>query len=135
MTDHSQDGLSGHEFESLTTDDQFRKSVTQQFAAMNLRQSAQDVEIANVKISVAENTSITRQIAEDTKAMREAWADGVAMKRFFCRMAEAWTFILRKVFIPFVLPLTILWTLVRIVNHEALPDWANAAIKLIVAVL
>lgn len=131
MTDHPKDGLSGHEFESLTTDDQFRKSVTQQFAAMNLRQSAQDVEIANVKVSVAENTSITKQIAEDTKAMREAWADGVAMKRFFCRLAQAWEFMLKKVMVPVLITAAMYILFRTIFWHDAVPAWFASAVKLL----
>ena len=52
-----------------------------------------------------------------------------------CRLAAAWRFLLRQVFIPVVLPLAGLWTLIRIVHHDTLPDWMTAAIKLILAVL
>lgn len=124
MSDHSPDGFPGHEFESLTTDDEFRKNVTHQFIAMNIRLSNQDTVIETTATAV-------RQIAEDTKAMRDAWNDGVAVKRFFCRMADAWTFILHKVFLPVVLPITIIWSLFRLANHEALPDFVTAGIKLL----
>ncbi len=67
--------------------------------------------------------------------MRDAWNHGVAVKRIFCRLAEAWTFLLKKVFVPVVLPIVILWSLARVMNHEALPEWINACIKLVMAVL
>ncbi len=126
MNEQDRAGISEDELESLTTDDKRWKDVGKQFAAMNLRLSNQDVVIDSTAAAV-------RQIAEDTKAMRDAWNDGVAVKRFFCRLAEAWTFLLRKVFIPVVLPMVCLWALARIVNHESLPDWMSAAVKLIMA--
>jgi hypothetical protein len=124
MTDHHQSGISEHELESLTTEDARWKDVATQFAAVNLRLSNQDVVIDSTAAAV-------RQIAEDTSAMRAAWNDGVAVKRFFCRMAEAWTFMLKKVFLPVVLPLVLIWALFRLANHEALPEWISAAIKLL----
>jgi len=60
---------------------------------------------------------------------------GVKTVRFFCRLAESWTFLLKKVFIPVVLPVGAMWTVFRVVNHETLPDWIAAIIKLILAVL
>lgn len=120
-------GLNTDELSSLTTEDEWRKDVNRQFAAMNLRLSNQDVLIDST------NTAV-RQIAEDTAAMRAAWNDGVAVKRFFCRMAEAWSFILHKVFLRFALPLIGIWAVVRIANHETLPDWITAGIKLVNAV-
>ena len=44
-------------------------------------------------------------------------------------------FLLKKVFIPVVLPVGAMWTVFRVVNHETLPDWIAAIIKLILAVL
>ncbi|MFM0155706.1 hypothetical protein [Paraburkholderia sediminicola] len=128
MNEQDRAGISEDELASLTTDDKRWKDVGKQFAAMNLRLSNQDVVIDSTAAAV-------RQIAEDTKVMRDAWNDGVAVKRFFCRLAEAWTFLLRKVFIPVVLPMVGLWAIARIVNHEALPDWINACIKLVLAIL
>ena len=131
MTDHLPPGISEHEIEALTTDDKRWNWVTTQLGALNLRQSAQDVEISNVKISVAENTSITRQIAEDTKAMREAWADGVAMKRFFCRLAQAWEFMLKKVMVPGLITAAMYIVFRAIFWHDAVPTWFSAAVKLL----
>lgn len=75
------------------------------------------------------------KVVNGTESIVSMWDGGVKTVRFFCRLAESWTFLLRKVFIPVVLPLAGLWTLIRIVHHEALPDWVNAAIKLVVAIL
>ncbi|MDR5729327.1 MAG: hypothetical protein RB191_18075 [Terriglobia bacterium] len=128
MSDQEQPGISEQEITTLTTDDKRWKDVANQFAAVNLRLSNQDVVIDSTATAV-------RQIAEDTKAMRDAWNDGVAVKRIFCRLAEAWAFLLKKVFVPVVLPLIFLWSLARVMNHEPLPDFINACIKLVMAVL
>jgi hypothetical protein len=74
-------------------------------------------------------------VVDGTDSIVGMWNGGVKTVRFFCRLAEAWTFLLKKVFIPVVLPLAGLWTLTRIVRHEALPDWISAGIKLILAIL
>lgn len=129
MIDH--DGISDSEIEALTTEDKRWNWVLNQLRALNLRQSTQDVELANVKGSVAENTNITKQIAEDTKAMREAWADGVATKRFFCRLADAWNFMLKRVCIPVGISLAV-WAVGRAIFYGApIPEWLSAVLKLL----
>lgn len=124
-------GLSDEEFQSLTREDQWKHSVDKQFQALNIRQSSQDVEIDNVKRDVAENTRLTRQIADDTSAMREAWADGVATKRFFCRLATAWEFLVKKVAIPGLVTALVIAILKFILFGTAMPDWASVVFKLL----
>jgi hypothetical protein len=85
--------------------------------------------------AIQENTTLTKTVAEDTAFIRSILGDVAAGARLMCRLAAAWKFLLRQVFIPVVLPLTGLWTLARIVRHEALPDWISAGIKLILAIL
>lgn len=75
------------------------------------------------------------KVVRGTDSIVGMWDGGVKTVRFFCRLAESWTFLLRKVFIPVVLPIAGMWTLIRVVHHESLPDWVNAAIKLIMAIL
>ncbi len=129
MTDY--DGISDSEIEALTTEDKRWNWVLNQLRALNLRQSTQDVELATVKGSVAENTNITKQIAEDTKAMREAWADGVATKRFFCRLAQGWDFMLKRVCVPVGITLVV-WAVGRAIFSSApLPDWVGMLLKLL----
>jgi hypothetical protein len=74
-------------------------------------------------------------VVNGTDSIVGMWNGGVKTVRFFCRLAESWTFLLKKVFLPVVLPLAGIWALVRIVNHEALPDWVNAFIKLVLVTL
>lgn len=74
-------------------------------------------------------------VVTGTDSIVGMWSGGVKTVRFFCRLAESWTFLLRKVFIPVVLPLVFIWTIFRVANHQSLPDWVSAGIKLILAVL
>lgn len=72
-------------------------------------------------------------VVTGTDSIVGMWNGGVKTVRLFCRLAESWTFLLRKVFIPVVLPIAGMLTLTRVVHHEALPDWLTAGIKLILA--
>ncbi|MFL9904675.1 hypothetical protein PQR71_42220 [Paraburkholderia fungorum] len=74
-------------------------------------------------------------VVTGTDSIVGMWSGGVKTVRFFCRLAESWTFLLRKVFIPVVLPLVGIWALFRIANHQSLPDSIIAGIKLILATL
>lgn len=85
--------------------------------------------------AIQENTTLTKAVAEDTAFIRSILGDVAAGARLMCRLAAAWRFLLRQVFIPFVLPLAGLWTLYRIFHHQALPDWVTAGLKLVLAVL
>lgn len=104
MTDQEQSGISEGELESLTTDDKRWKDVANQFAAVNLRLSSQDVVISGQGTKIDALATVIGKISEDTGAMRAAWNEGVATKRFFCRLAEAWKFLYRQMFIPLVVP-------------------------------
>ena len=99
----------------------FRRAVVERFNAQG--------------VAIEENTTLTKAVAEDTAFIRSILGDVAAGARLMCRLAAAWRFLLRQVFIPVVLPLAALWTLIRIVHHDTLPDWMTAAIKLILAVL
>ncbi|HEY1998794.1 hypothetical protein [Paraburkholderia sp.] len=100
---------------------EFRRAVVERFNAQGA--------------AIEENTTLTKTVAEDTAFIRSILGDVAAGARLMCRLAAAWRFLLRQVFIPVVLPLAGLWTLVRIVHHEALPEWVSAGIKLIVTIL
>jgi hypothetical protein len=129
MNDHDSTGISESEIEALTTEDKRWNWVLKQLHALNLRQSTQDVELATVKGSVAENTAITKQIAEDTAAMREAWADGVATKRFFCRLAQGWDFLLKKICVPIGIT-CVVWVIGRAMfSNSPIPSWATTLFK------
>jgi hypothetical protein len=70
MSEHQQPGISEDELESLTTDDMRWKNVAQQFAAINLRMSGQD-------LAIEENTKLTKQVAASTLQVAESTAEMV----------------------------------------------------------
>jgi hypothetical protein len=131
MTDQEQPGLSEGELESLTTDDKRWKDVAKQFAAVNLRLSSQDVVIDGQGVKIDALTTVIEKISEDTGAMRAAWNEGVATKRFFCRLAQGWEFMLKKVCIPLGITL-IVWAVGRAILYGSpIPDWLGALIKIL----
>lgn len=85
--------------------------------------------------TMAELAGKLDKVVTGTDSIVGMWSGGVKTVRFFCRLAESWTFLLKKVFLPVVLPLAGLWALVRIVHHQTLPDVFSAVIKLISAFL
>ena len=98
-------------------DEQFRLHVVE-------RLNAQDE-------AIQENTALTRNVAADTAFMREAWKDGIATVRFFCRLAAAWRFILRQVVVPVGLPGVFLYALWYYAHYNAVPQWIAEMYKLI----
>lgn len=98
-------------------EDEFRTYVVQRFEAQGAE--------------IAENTAVTRQVAADTAFMREAWKDGIATVRFFCRVAAAWRFLLRQVVVPVGLPAVFIYALVYYASHGQVPSFAAEFYKLI----
>jgi hypothetical protein len=131
MSNHEPAGISAHEIETLTTEEAFRKSVVDQFAAVNLRLSTQDIAIA----SIAKQGDSTDQkldvLLTKTSTMVDAWADGVEIKRMFCRLARVWEFLLKKVALPGLVT-AVVYVLIRAIFwHGAIPEWFAAAVKLL----
>jgi len=129
MTDQEQPGISEGELESLTTDDKRWKDVANQFAAVNLRLSSQDVVINGQGTKIDALTTVIEKISEDTGAMRAAWNEGVATKRFFCRLAEAWKFLYRQMFIPLVVPGVFIYAAGFYAVNGRFPLWVIAVFK------
>lgn len=102
-------------------EDEFRTYVVQRFEAQGAE--------------IAENTAVTRQVAADTAFMREAWKDGIATVRFFCRVAAAWRFLLRQFIVPLGLPGVFIYALIYYSGHGSMPPWVESAYKLIKVLL
>ncbi|MEI7296578.1 hypothetical protein WCQ02_30930 [Paraburkholderia tropica] len=81
--------------------------------------------------AIKENTDLTKSIAEDTAFMRDAWKDGIATVRFFCRLAAAWRFLLKHVAIPVGIPGLLIYALIYYADHGVMPSWVESAFKLI----
>lgn len=81
--------------------------------------------------AITENTEVTKQVAADTAFMREAWKDGIATVRFFCRLAAAWRFLLRQVVVPVGLPSVFLYSLWYYAHFGEVPPIASELWKLL----
>lgn len=92
----------------------------------HLRQ--QDDKIEAIAIAVA-------RIDANTSSIIETWNEGAKAVRFFCRVADAWRFLLRQVAIPVVLPGVGLYALWHYAHYHAFPVWLSDVYKLLLAIL
>lgn len=153
MNERDQPHMNEGELESLTTDDQFRKDVARKFQSLDLRLSSQDVAIEQVKESVkadvaavkvdvaslrnevSQNTDLTLRIERNTSAMLSMWEDGAAAKRVFCRLADAWRFLLKQVMLPFGVPILSLYGFWYYTTYHEFPAWISAVFKVFMAIV
>lgn len=96
---------------------EFRRHVVDRF-------NAQDA-------AIGENTALTKQVADDTRFIRETWKEGVTAVRFFCRLAEAWRFFVRSMMLPVGLPALGVWVLIYYAMYGTVPSWLGAVLKLL----
>ncbi|WP_434663420.1 hypothetical protein P5W99_24320 [Paraburkholderia sp. A3BS-1L] len=88
----------------------------------------QDGEIETIKAIVA-------RIDQNTSSIVETWNDGARAVRFFCRLAQAWRFLLRQVAIPVVIPLFAAYAGLYYAAHGHFPPWLADTVKLILAIV
>jgi hypothetical protein len=77
-------------------------------------------------------------VVTGTDSIVTMWSGGVRAARFFCRLAEAWTFLLKKVFFPigtFGIVLLILVAAFYYHEYGRFPVWITDAFKLLIAIL
>lgn len=104
-------------------DENFRKEVLTLFAEINHRLSSQD-------IAIAQNTALTMQHSAETKSLREFMVDGANAAKFFCRLANAWRFMLRWIIFPTAVPLIAIYALMYYSVHGVFPDWLLTIFRL-----
>jgi hypothetical protein len=78
------------------------------------------------------------KVMQSTDDVVSMWNGGVKAVRFFCRLAEAWTFLLKKVLFPIGTFAVIVLLLIAFISyHEQghFPVWLADAFKLVLAVL
>jgi hypothetical protein len=88
----------------------------------------QDDKIEAIAIAVA-------RIDTNTSSIIETWNEGAKAVRFFCRVADAWRFLLRQVAIPVVLPGIGLYAIWHYAHYHAFPSWLSDVYKLLLAIL
>lgn len=111
--------------------------MTEQHRVAELEKRVDSVEqcMSAMRTELTENTATTRMIANDTAFIRATWAEGVTVVRFGCRLAAAWRFLLRQVFVPVVLPIGILYGLWCIHDGRPVPAPLGEIFHLLAAVL
>ncbi|MBB3258242.1 hypothetical protein F4827_003110 [Paraburkholderia bannensis] len=111
--------------------------MTDQHRIAELEKRVDSIEqcMSAMRTDLTDNTSTTKKIADDTAFIRATWAEGVAVVRLGCRLAAAWRFMLRQVFIPVVLPLGVLYGLWCIHEGRAVPAPLGEVFHLLAAVL
>lgn len=123
--------ISETEIDLLTSDAKFHDAVAKQFAAVNLRLSTQDVAIDALSKQGGETAQKLDVLLTQTGAIVEAWKDGAEVKRFFCRLAKVWEFMLKRVAIPGIATIVVLIIIRAIFWHVDVPSWFMAAVKLL----
>ncbi|KVX33384.1 hypothetical protein WT32_02245 [Burkholderia anthina] len=84
----------------------------------------QDEKIDSIVASVS-------KIQTNTQSMVDTWEGGARVVRALCRLADAWRFLVRHVAGPTIAFGTVGVIVFRYMRHEAIPDWANAVVKLL----
>jgi len=102
-------------------DQEFRRAVVERF-------NSQDT-------AIAENTTLTRVVAEDTAFIRSILGDVAAGARLMCRLAAAWRFFLKQMFMPIGLPLLALYGFWYYSEFHRFPAWLADCFKFLMAVL
>ncbi|WP_257744611.1 hypothetical protein [Burkholderia glumae] len=72
------------------------------------------------------------KIETNTQSMVDTWEGGARVVRTMCRLAEAWRFVVRHVALPVVGGGTAGVILLRYVQHEPIPEWAHAVLKMLI---
>jgi hypothetical protein len=88
--------------------------------------------------TMADMASKLDKVVTGTDSIVTMWSGGVKAARFFCRLAEAWTFLLKKVFFPigtFGIVLLILVAAFYYHEYGRFPVWITDAFKLLIAIL
>ena len=75
------------------------------------------------------------KVIKGTEDVVSMWNGGVKAARFFCRLAEAWRFLIRQVAIPVVLPGVGFYALWYYAHYGRFPMWISDVYKLLVAML
>ena len=71
------------------------------------------------------------KVAKGTEDVVAMWNGGVKAVRFFCRLAEAWRFIIRQMALPIGAFFFLVYGLVYLFSNGHFPLWFGELIKLI----
>jgi hypothetical protein len=75
------------------------------------------------------------KVVKGTDSIVVMWNGGVQAVQLFCRLADAWRFLMKQVFLPFGLPVMGLYGLWYYTEFHRFPPWLADAFKFLMAVL
>lgn len=88
--------------------------------------------------TMAELAGKLDKVVQGTEDVISMWNGGVKAVQFFCRLAQAWTFLLKKVLVPvgtFVIAVLVLVAIISYREQGHFPTWLADAFKLVLAVI
>ena len=74
------------------------------------------------------------KISQDTDDVISMWNVGVKAVRVFCRLADAWRFVMRQVVLPFGIPFVGLYALWCFETGHKFPEWLTTVFHALSAV-
>ena len=124
--------------ERLNGNDERLKRGDERFAEVAEALSSITTHLKQQDAALAQMGAKLDAVVKGTEDVVSMWSGGVAAVRFFCRCAEAWTFLLKKVLFPvgtFVVIVLFLIAIISYREHGQFPSWLADALKLVLAVL
>ncbi len=117
--------------ERLKRGDERFDEVTEALSRITIHLQSQDATMAGMAAKLD-------KVVQGTDDVVSMWNGGVKAVRFFCRMAEAWTFLLKRVLFPIGTFSVIVLLLIAFISYRTeghFPAWLADAFKLALAVL
>lgn len=114
--------------ERLERGDQRFAEVTEALAQITTHLQKQDTKMDCLETKID-------KVIKGTEDVVLMWNGGVKAVRFFCRMAEAWKFVLKQVFLPIGLPVLALYGLWYYTEYHRFPTYLADCFKFLMAVL
>ena len=104
----------------------------QDLAAIHKRLDEGESRMVTLESAVAENTALTRQIADNTAGFVSFQGDLEKGARLFCRIIKGMQFVLKDVVEPYWKPALVVFCAVYLVTHDgALPRWVANIISMV----
>lgn len=101
----------------------------QDLAAIHQRLNEGDIRMEKLEGAVKENTTLTRQIADNTAGFVNFQNDLESGARFFCRLVKGIQFILKDVVEPYWKPALVVFCALYLLTHDgALPRWVSGIV-------
>lgn len=114
--------------ERLQRGDERFNEVTDALSRITTHLQSQDATMAGLESKID-------KVIQGTEDVVSMWNGGVTAVRLFCRLAEAWKFLLRQVAVPVGLPAIGSYAIWYYAHFQRFPSWISDVYKLMLAVL